>query len=91
MLHGDGSGALLIGDEAVCKLPAVLLTGIVCAEVQSIKKGLDADLAKTIFSLYKFADILYGIVQKGKAFAHLLDVGTVHFRRISWDCTAVKA
>ena len=91
MFHGDSPGALLIGDEAVREFPAVLLAGAVRAEVQSIKKGLDADLVKAVFSFCQFIDIFNGSIQEIEARAHLLNVGPVLIRGLRRDRAAVKA
>ena len=91
MFHGDGPGPLLVGDKAAHKLLAVLLAGAVCAEVQSIKKGLDADLVKAVFSFCQFIDIFNGSIQEIEARAHLLNVGPVLIRGLRRDLAAVKA
>ena len=91
MFHGDGPGALLVGDKAAHKLLAVLLAGAVCAEVQSIKKGLNADLVKTVFTLCQFADPFHCSIQQDKACAHLLDVCAVLFGDLGWDRASIKA
>ena len=86
-----GAGALLIGDEAVRKRPAVLAAGTFRAEVQSIKDGLDTDTVKAIFILCLCVDFSDGSIQQSETGLHLSDIGTVLVREFRRNRPAVEA
>ena len=91
VLIGDGTGAFLVGHEAVHELSVCSAARRVLSKENGVENSLDADTVKAVAVLRHVIDGGDGIVQQRKAAAHIFDVGNIFRRRFAWNAAAVEA